>query len=125
MAPSSPTPQQSQRRIFPPRRRSALTLLELITVVIVLGLIALIAVPTYKTVQERSELATQLARDEAVARNTQALLAFADGTTAAQALDIAVSELPPAPGVTASNGYTTTTGASTRSSAIRFKYAIG
>ena len=102
----------AQSPSVPSRRRSAYTLLELIATVVVLGIIALIAVGSFQTVLGRSEVQVQLARDEAVARNSAAILAFRDGTTPAQALTIAVSELPPAPGVSASNGYTVGTDAS-------------
>ena len=78
------------------RRFVAFTLLELIVVIVVLSLLALIAVPTFQSVLDRSNLQAQLTRDEAVARDVQAILAFRDGTTAVDALTIALSELPAA-----------------------------
>jgi prepilin-type N-terminal cleavage/methylation domain-containing protein len=86
---SQPAPYRTRRRGF--------TLLELIVVLVVVGLLAAVAIPTYARVLQRAADEAVNARNEAIARNVSAQLAFRDPTlTAADAFVIALAELPPA-----------------------------
>jgi len=59
------------------RTMKAFTLLELIVVLLVLGILAAIAVPTFNTVKKNSAEKTFQASAEAVARNANAIAATA------------------------------------------------
>jgi prepilin-type N-terminal cleavage/methylation domain-containing protein len=62
---------------FPQRGRSrAFTLLELIVVIVILGVLALIAIPTFSAVIERSKTSAAQRSAEAIGRNALALAAF-------------------------------------------------
>lgn len=82
------------------RTRKAFTLLELIVVVVVLGILALIAIPTFRTVIDNS---AQSAADQtagAIARNANALAAFAGGGTTGTQVDAAADEATTSSGST-------------------------
>jgi type IV pilus assembly protein PilA len=84
------------------RTRKAFTLLELIVVIVILGILALIAIPTYNAVMERSRQSSAKRTAEAVGRSAVALAKFdqaaingdVDGAGAGTAtfLDNAVTE---------------------------------
>lgn len=76
------------------RTKKAFTLLELIVVLLVLGILAAIAVPTFRTVKENSAIRAVKASAEAVARNADAIAASAgdNGDVAQGDLDTAIAE---------------------------------
>lgn len=71
------------------RTKKAFTLLELIVVLLVLGILAAIAVPTFATVKENAAERTFQATADAIARNAAAIAASAnDGDNDVSAADI-------------------------------------
>jgi prepilin-type N-terminal cleavage/methylation domain-containing protein len=78
------------------------TLLELIVVLVVVGLLAAVAIPTYQATLTRAEVESTRAGYEAIGRNAQAIRAL-DNVTWETALATSLSEVPGAagPGVAA------------------------
>jgi prepilin-type N-terminal cleavage/methylation domain-containing protein len=76
------------------RTKKAFTLLELIVVLLVLGILAAIAVPTFNTVKRNSAVQTAEASAEGVARNADSIAASSgdNGAVAQGDLDTAISE---------------------------------
>ena len=74
------------------RTRKAFTLLELIVVIVVLGILALIAVPTFRTVITNSAQAAAETTAGAVARNADAIAAFSAGNTTGADVELAATE---------------------------------
>jgi prepilin-type N-terminal cleavage/methylation domain-containing protein len=76
------------------RTKKAFTLLELIVVLLVLGILAAIAVPTFNTVKTNSAIRSAQTTAEGIARNADAIAASsASGDTASGAnLNTAVGE---------------------------------
>ena len=74
------------------RTRKAFTLLELIVVVVVLGILALIAVPTFRSVIDSSAGSVAEQSAGSVARNANAIAAFDGGPTTITHLTTAQSE---------------------------------
>jgi prepilin-type N-terminal cleavage/methylation domain-containing protein len=71
------------------RTKKAFTLLELIVVLLVLGILAAIAVPTFATVKENAAERTFQASADAIARNATAIAASSnDGDNDVSAADI-------------------------------------
>jgi prepilin-type N-terminal cleavage/methylation domain-containing protein len=71
------------------RTKKAFTLLELIVVLLVLGILAAIAVPTFATVKENAAERTFQASADAIARNAAAIAASSnDGDNDVSAADI-------------------------------------
>ncbi len=71
------------------RTKKAFTLLELIVVLLVLGILAAIAVPTFATVKENAAERTFQASADAIARNAAAIAASAnDGDNDVSGADI-------------------------------------
>jgi prepilin-type N-terminal cleavage/methylation domain-containing protein len=95
------------------RTRKAFTLLELIVVVIVLGILALIAVPTFRSVTNNASASVAESTAGAIARNANALASQAGVATTYANLTTAAGE------VTASSGMTITTGVGTGSQKVR------
>jgi prepilin-type N-terminal cleavage/methylation domain-containing protein len=77
--------------IRPERATKAFTLLELIVGIVILGILAALAIPTFSRVVERSRDATTAASVAAILRDTQALVAFGD-TSWEDASKTAISE---------------------------------
>jgi type IV pilus assembly protein PilA len=74
------------------RTKKAFTLLELIVVLLVLGILAAIAVPTFATVKENAAERTFQASADAIARNAAAIAASSnDGDNDVSAFDIQTS----------------------------------
>jgi prepilin-type N-terminal cleavage/methylation domain-containing protein len=61
-----------------PAPKRAFTLLELIVVIVILGLLAALAIPTFARVTKKSQDASALTTLRSVARDAQALVAFGD-----------------------------------------------
>lgn len=78
------------------RTKKAFTLLELIIVVVVLGILALVAVPSFKGVIDNTSADVAESTARAIARDANALAAFNTGTDTNQAtnanIDTAVGE---------------------------------
>jgi type IV pilus assembly protein PilA len=76
------------------RTKKAFTLLELIVVLLILGILAAIAVPTFTAVKRNSAVQTAEASAESVARNADAIAASAgdNGAVAQGDLDTAIGE---------------------------------
>ena len=74
------------------RARKAFTLLELIVVVVVLGILALIAVPTFRSVIDSSAQSVAEQSAGTIARNANAIAAFDGGTTTITHLTTAQNE---------------------------------
>jgi type IV pilus assembly protein PilA len=75
------------------RTKKAFTLLELIVVLLVLGILAAIAVPTFNTVKTNSVKRTALSNAQAIARNANAISASeAGGVTTSDHVDTAAGE---------------------------------
>jgi MSHA pilin protein MshA len=71
------------------RTKKAFTLLELIVVLLVLGILAAIAVPTFATVKENAAERTFQATADAIARNAAAIAASSnDGDNDVSAADV-------------------------------------
>jgi len=77
------------------RTKKAFTLLELIVVLLVLGILAAIAVPTFDTVKKNSAKQTAESTAKAVARNADAIAASAgdNGAVTQGDLDAAIDEV--------------------------------
>lgn len=90
--------------MFFARRSRAFTLLELVVVVVVLGVLAAIAIPTFSAVIERSRDAATLTSLQALARETQALEAFDRNGWDSSDFTAAGSDLALVPGVFAAGG---------------------
>jgi len=86
------------------RSGAGFTLLELIVVIVILGVLALLAIPTFSSVLSKSHYATLTATGQALGRDAAALAAFDREAPAddVNAQTTAISELPSAE-VTASN----------------------
>ena len=67
------------------RTKKAFTLLELIVVLLVLGILAAIAVPTFNSVKESSVSRAALTNAQAIARNANAISAAEAGGVTTQA----------------------------------------
>jgi prepilin-type N-terminal cleavage/methylation domain-containing protein len=90
--------------LIPSRATKAFTLLELIVVIVILGLLAALAIPTFARVTSRSRDAVTKSTIASVLRDAQALVAFQDGTSWAAATETAAKETPAragAPGTSA------------------------
>jgi len=76
------------------RTKKAFTLLELIVVLLVLGILAAIAVPTFNTVKSNSAKRSAQTTAEGIARNADAIAASTAGGAAVTSanLDTAISE---------------------------------
>jgi type IV pilus assembly protein PilA len=75
------------------RTKKAFTLLELIVVLLVLGILAAIAVPTFNTVKTNSVKKTAETNAQAIARNANAISASeAGGVTDGDHVDTAAGE---------------------------------
>lgn len=70
----------------------AFTLLELIVVLVVLGLLAAIAIPTYQNIIDTAAVTAQVQRDKAIARRITAGALMRDGSTNAEIVAAALSE---------------------------------
>lgn len=70
--------------MFSYRSRRGFTLLELIVVIVILGILATLAVPTFAKAIERSRVSTELASLNSYAREVQALAAFGEGFSYSQ-----------------------------------------
>jgi type IV pilus assembly protein PilA len=70
--------------MFRPNRRKAFTLLELIVVVVVLGILAALAIPSFSTVKQSAADKVAVQSAESVVRNAKALAAF-DGAALSDA----------------------------------------
>ena len=81
------------------RTRKAFTMLELIVVIVILGILALIAIPTFAQVIEKTRLSSLQRTGESLGREAVALAAFEDR-------DLAVADVTAAT-VTADNTATT------------------
>ena len=92
------------------RQRRAFTLLELIVVVVVLGVISLIAVPTLRSVIASSAASSAEATAESIASNANAIAAFAGGDTTPGNLVTAVDETTGSASLTVSPAVSSTTG---------------
>ena len=88
------------------RTRKAFTLLELIVVVVVLGILALIAVPTFRSVIDSSAQSVAEQSAGTIARNANAIAAFDGGPTTITHLTTAQNEYT-------GSGVTVTVGTST------------
>ena len=88
------------------RARKAFTLLELIVVVVVLGILALIAVPTFRSVIDSSAQSVAEQSAGTIARNANAIAAFDGGATT-------ITHLTTAQGEYTGSGVTVTVGTST------------
>lgn len=86
------------------RRRKAFTLLELIVVLLVLGILAVIAIPTFNTIQERATSGSLAAEAEALARNANAIAMSSGGVVTDAVLQSAVDESYNGDGPRASGG---------------------
>ena len=92
------------------RTRKAFTLLELIVVVVVLGILALIAVPTFRSVIDSSAQSVAEQSAGTIARNANAIAAFDGGATTGNGV---TSHLGIAQGEYTGSGVTVTVGTST------------
>jgi type IV pilus assembly protein PilA len=100
------------------RTKKAFTLLELIVVLLVLGILAAIAVPTFNRVKENSVKKTAETNAQAIARNANAISASeAGGVTTASHVDTAAGESD-ATYDTATNTVSAVSGSITCTSAI-------
>jgi prepilin-type N-terminal cleavage/methylation domain-containing protein len=71
----SPNPGKPKENIMINRTKKAFTLLELIVVLLVLGILAAIAVPTFNTVKANSAKRSAQTTAEGIARNADAIAA--------------------------------------------------
>lgn len=74
------------------KKARAFTLLELIVVIVILSILAAIAIPTFSSVTNKSKDAATRVKVAAMLHDTQALVAFNDGTDWSDAMEIAASE---------------------------------
>jgi type IV pilus assembly protein PilA len=81
------------------RTRKAFTLLELIVVVIVLGILALIAVPTFRSVTNNAATSVAESTAGAIARNANALASQAGASTTYANIATSAGEVTPATGM--------------------------
>jgi prepilin-type N-terminal cleavage/methylation domain-containing protein len=79
--------------MFRSSKKKAFTLLELIVVVVVLGILAALAIPSFSAVKTTSVEKTALSSAESVLRNAKALAAFDGAALSDSYLDQAGSEL--------------------------------
>ena len=86
------------------RTKKAFTLLELIVVLLVLGILAAIAVPTFATVKQNAAERTFQTSAEAIARNATAIAASTnDGNNSVSPADVTAA-LAEVTGITAGDG---------------------
>ena len=80
------------------RSRKAFTLLELIVVIVILGILAALAIPTFASVIKKSKISTAVAAAESVGRNAIAIAAFYPEASGVTSTDIraAAAETGPA-----------------------------
>jgi prepilin-type N-terminal cleavage/methylation domain-containing protein len=73
-------------------RRKAFTLLELIITIVVVSVLALVAVPLYKSVTDHARDGAARQTVAAIGRDASTLVSFQDGTTMTDALTTAITE---------------------------------
>jgi len=101
------------------RTKKAFTLLELIVVLLVLGILAAIAVPTFNTVKTNSVKRAALTNAQAIARNANAISASeAGGVTTATHVDTAGGEAAGSGYDASTNSVVVTSGSISCTSAI-------
>ncbi|MFM7088268.1 MAG: prepilin-type N-terminal cleavage/methylation domain-containing protein [Candidatus Paceibacterota bacterium] len=101
------------------KKQKGFTLLELIVVVVVLGILAALAIPTFNTIKQKSIDSSALKSAQSIARSANSIASFDGRNTNDTDIDSAAAELSSGSYSTATNTVTITSGGFTGNAYIQ------